>query len=58
LFFLRRPGQSPYRFLAELAGPLDGVSADEMEAMLKRADALDLVEVVMDVEAAIRSGRC
>jgi hypothetical protein len=55
-FFLRRPDQSPYSFLAALAGRLYGASAEEMEVMLKGADALDLVEIVMEVEEALKSG--
>ncbi|HJZ57062.1 MAG TPA: hypothetical protein VKE74_18980 [Gemmataceae bacterium] len=58
MFFLRRPGESECCFLAALVGRLDGVSAEEMEVGLKTADRLDLVEIVMEVEEAIRSGRC
>jgi hypothetical protein len=57
LFFLRRGGQSKYSFLAALAAPLYGLSADELEAGLKNADGLDLVEFVMELEAAMRFGR-
>jgi hypothetical protein len=55
-FFLRRPDQSPYGFLAALAAPLYGVSAEEMETMLRGADALDLVEFVIEVEEAMKGG--
>jgi hypothetical protein len=58
MFFLQGRGQSKYRFLAALAAALYGVSADELEAGLKHFDSLDLVEFVMDVEQAMRSGRC
>jgi hypothetical protein len=56
VFFLRQPGQSKYGFLAALAGPVHGVPPDEMEALLKHADSLDLVELVMEIEEAMRSG--
>jgi|SRR6516225_178008 hypothetical protein len=55
LFFVRQPDQSKTAFLAALAAPLHGVSAIRMEEMLKRADSLDLVEIVMEIEAALRS---
>lgn len=56
LFFPRRHGESRYSFLAALAGPLYGMSAEEMEPGLASADCLDLVEIVMDVEEAMRAG--
>jgi hypothetical protein len=55
-FFLRQPGQSKINFLAALAGPLHGKSTDQMEGMLMQADSLDLVEIVVEIEKAIRSG--
>lgn len=55
MFFPRRPGQSETNFLAALAAPLYGMSAEEVEAGLQSADSLDLVEVVMEIEEAIRS---
>jgi hypothetical protein len=58
MFFARRPGESERGFLAALAGPLHGMSAREMETVLASADFLDLVELVMELEEAIRSGRC
>jgi hypothetical protein len=58
LFFLRRPGQSRYRFLAALAAPLYGLPADKLEIGLMGADSLDLVEAVWEIEEAMRSGRC
>src|SRR5262245_19919068 len=54
LFFVRQPGQSPRRFLAALAARLYGTPVDQEEAGLKSADSLDLVEVVMELEAALR----
>jgi hypothetical protein len=58
MFFLQQPGQSEYGFLAALAAPLYGVPAEELETGLKHADSLDLVEVVLELEEAMRSGRC
>jgi hypothetical protein len=57
MFFLQHPGQSQYSFLAALAAPLYGTSAEELEAGLKGADSLDLVEFVMEIEEAMKSGR-
>jgi hypothetical protein len=54
-FYLRRPGQSKASFLAALAGPLYGLSAEKMEHTLKRADSLDLVELVMEIEDQLSS---
>ena len=57
LFFLRQPGQSAHGFLAGLAGPLYNLPADEMEGVLRGADSLDLVEVIHEVEEALKSDR-
>jgi hypothetical protein len=57
LFFVRQPGQSGHQFLAELAGRLYGTSAPEMARTLENADSLDLVEIVMEIEDAIRPSR-
>jgi hypothetical protein len=57
LFFLRRPDESEFGFFASLAGPLYGTSAEQIEAVLRNADHLDLVELIMEVEEAMRSGR-
>jgi hypothetical protein len=57
LFFVRQPGQSPCRFLAGLAASLHKMSVERMEAILKGADRLDLVEVVVDLEDALKAGR-
>jgi hypothetical protein len=54
VFFIRQPGQTSSGFLAALAGSLYGTSAEEMEVMLKGADSLDLVEIVMEIEEAMR----
>jgi hypothetical protein len=57
LFFVRQPGQSPHRFLAALAAPLDGTPVEQLEAALTSMDSLDLVEFVMEVEGDLRAGR-
>jgi hypothetical protein len=55
VFFPRKPDQSKFSFLAELAAPLYDLSKEEVEAMLKRADSLDLVEFVMEIEDWLRA---
>jgi Zn-finger nucleic acid-binding protein len=57
IFFPRRPGQTRNGFLAALLAPFHGVSADEMEDRLKHFDSLDLVELLLDLEDAMKSGR-
>ena len=57
VFFPRRPGQTRNAFLVALLAPIHGVSAEEMEVVLKHADSLDLVEMLLDLEDAVRSGR-
>jgi hypothetical protein len=55
-FFPRRPGESLYELLAALAGPQLGFSASQIEAALKGADDLDMVEFLSEVEEVVRSG--
>jgi hypothetical protein len=57
MFFPRRPGESERRFLACVTGPHYGLAAEEMEVGLRSADRLDLLELVIEVEEALRSGR-
>src|SRR5262245_34689816 len=57
LFFPRRPGETERGFLAALAGAVYGTPAEEMEAALQDADSLDLVEIVLEVEEALRGAR-
>lgn len=52
-FYLRQSGQSKASFLAGLAG----ISTEEMEDLLKGADSLDVVELVMEIEEELRSNR-
>jgi hypothetical protein len=48
-FFVRRPGESVYEFMSALAGSRDGFTAEELEAILKDADPLDVVEVLTEI---------
>jgi hypothetical protein len=54
VFFPRRPGQSFRELLAELVGPQLGLSATQMDIALERADSLDMVEMLMEVEETLR----
>jgi hypothetical protein len=54
-FFPRRPAQTLYEFLAALPGPLFGLSARQVEAGFQDADQLDVVEMLAEVEEALRS---
>jgi hypothetical protein len=56
LFFVRRPGQSASEFLAALAGSELGASAMDIACFLRRADALDMVEFLNALEAALVLG--
>ncbi len=53
VFFPRRPDQPLADFLAVLAGPRLGLSAEQIAVALRDADSLDLVELVMEVEEAL-----
>jgi hypothetical protein len=57
MFFLRQKDQSRHSFLAALAGSLSGIAAEEMEVILRDADSLDLVEVVLEIEDRLLAGR-
>ncbi len=54
VFFPRRQGESLADLLATLAGPTLGISASELEAGLKGADEFDVVELLWEVEEALR----
>jgi hypothetical protein len=56
-FFPRRPGETLYDLLAALAGTQLGCSASEIEEALRGADSYDVVELLSEVEEAVRSGR-
>jgi hypothetical protein len=55
VFFPRRPGQPLADLLAALVGPRLGLSTEQLAEALEGADSLDLVELVMEVEEALRS---
>jgi hypothetical protein len=55
-FFPRRPGESVYDLLAALVGGQLGSSGRELEAALKDADDLDVVEILYEVEEVVRRG--
>ena len=54
-FFVRRPGRSLADLLADLAGPRLDLAAGDFARLLLRADELDLVELVLEVEGATRT---
>jgi hypothetical protein len=56
-FHVRQPGQSPRSFLAALAASVYGESATDVERRLQGADSLDLVELVLEIEAHFKSRR-
>src|SRR5947207_15316117 len=52
-FFIGRAGESIYDFMAGLGDhPL---SAKDLEAILKGADPLDVIEILAELEGALRS---
>ena len=53
-FFVRRAGESIYDLMASLAGPRYGISAEEVAATLRDADALDVAEFLATLEDALR----
>jgi hypothetical protein len=53
VFFVRRPGQPLADFLADLAGGRLGLGPAEFQAFLDRADCLDLVELMFEIEQAL-----
>jgi hypothetical protein len=55
LFCVRQPGQTQQRFLAELVAPSYEMSVEQAELIIQGADSFDLVEIIMDVEEAMRS---
>ena len=54
VFFPRRQGESLAEFLVALAGPAFGDDASEIEAALQRFDEFDVVEMLWEVEEALR----
>ena len=53
-FFVRRKGESIYDLMAAVLGARLGLTAKDMENVLKEADSLDVVELLMDLEDALR----
>jgi hypothetical protein len=53
-FFPRRPGQTVYDLLAALVGTQLGLSAGQIEEVLRSADRLDVVEFLAEVEELTR----
>jgi hypothetical protein len=56
LYCPRRPGETQRQFLAALAAKVYDTTAEAMEGVLNGADALDVVEVVFEIEQAARAG--
>jgi hypothetical protein len=54
VFFPRRPGESLADLLATLVGPALGAGASDFEAVMRGADRLDVVELLWEVEEALR----
>ena len=54
VFFPRRPGESAVDLLATLAAAALATSAREIEAVLQGADHFDVVEILWEVEEALR----
>jgi hypothetical protein len=52
-FFIRRPGQSVAAFLSRLPGPFCAKSITAIDTFLKGADAVDVVEFLWELEAAL-----
>lgn len=55
LFCVHQPGQTQQRFLAELTARIHNMTVEQMELIIKGADSLDLVEIIMDVDEAMAS---
>lgn len=55
VFFPRRPGESLAELLAALAGPALSIGASELPAFVQGADHFDLVEMLWEVEEALRA---
>ena len=54
-FFVRRADESIYDLMAGLADSGHGFTAEHLEAILRDADALDVVELLTHLETAWRS---
>jgi len=49
-FFVRRPGESIYDLMAAVADPSHGFTADDLKAVLRHADSLDVAELFAHLE--------
>jgi hypothetical protein len=58
VFFPRRQGESLADLLFALGGPALGTCARELEEVLQGADHLDVVEILSDLEEALREHGC
>jgi hypothetical protein len=54
VLFPRRPGETSADLLAALAGPVLGTCASDLQAMMEGADHFDLMELLWEVEEALR----
>jgi hypothetical protein len=57
IFFVRRPGHSAAEFIFVLAGARLGASEADVSSFLRRADLLDMVEFMMELEAGLELPR-
>lgn len=55
LFFTRRPGETSEDFLLRIADQRLGITAEEMSAVLKTGDSLDMVELLTELDEQLRS---
>jgi hypothetical protein len=54
-FFVRRCGENIYELMAGLADPRPGFTAEHLEAILRDADPLDIVELLKELEDGMRA---
>jgi len=53
-FFVRRPGESIYELMTDLAESRPGFTAEHLEAILRDADPLEVVELLTELENPLR----
>jgi hypothetical protein len=53
VLFIRRPGQSVAAFVSSLPGPFYGEPLAAIESFLQHADAVEMVEFLWELEAAV-----
>lgn len=54
-FFVRRPGESIYDLMADVADSRHRLNAKNLEASLRQADAIDLAELFAQLEDRLHS---